>query len=69
MALPGIFGRVVTIWRRRSSGWRKRSARALGYDVLSFDDADESEKLIEVKTTGLGKFFPFFVTVNEVRCT
>jgi hypothetical protein len=41
----------------------------LGFDVLSFDDADESEKLVEVKTTGLGKFHPFLVTVNEVRCS
>jgi len=41
----------------------------LGFDVLSFDDQDESEKLIEVKTTGLGKFFPFYVTSNEVRCS
>jgi len=41
----------------------------LGFDVLSFDDQDESEKLIEVKTTGLGKFFPFYVTGNEVRCS
>jgi hypothetical protein len=41
----------------------------LGFDVLSYDDADESEKLIEVKATGLGKFFPFYVTVTEVRCS
>ena len=41
----------------------------LGFDVLSFDELDESEKLIEVKTTGLGKFFPFYVTGNEVRCS
>jgi hypothetical protein len=41
----------------------------LGFDVLSFDDQDESEKLIEVKTIGLGKFFPFYVTGNEVRCS
>jgi hypothetical protein len=41
----------------------------LGFDVLSFDDADESERLIEVKTTGWGKFFPFYVTINEVRCS
>jgi hypothetical protein len=41
----------------------------LGFDVLSFDDADESEKLVEVKATTLGKFFPFYVTVNEVRCS
>jgi hypothetical protein len=37
--------------------------------VLSFDGGDESEKLIEVKMTGLGKFFPFYVTANEVRCS
>lgn len=41
----------------------------LGFDVLSYDDVDESEKLVEVKTTGLGKFHPFLVTVNEVRCS
>jgi hypothetical protein len=28
----------------------------------------ESEKFIEVKTTGLGKQFPFYVTAIEVRC-
>ena len=37
--------------------------------MLSFDDADESEKLVEVKTTALGKFHPFYVTANKVRCS
>jgi hypothetical protein len=41
----------------------------LGFDVLSFGDADAAEKLIEVKATGLGKFFPFYVTATEVRCS
>jgi hypothetical protein len=41
----------------------------LGFDVLSFDDSDDSEKLVEVKATGLGKFHPFYVTANEVRCS
>jgi hypothetical protein len=41
----------------------------LGFDVLSFDEADDSERLLEVKATGLGKFFPFYVTANEVRCS
>src|SRR5438874_12478038 len=41
----------------------------LGFDVLSFDAADGSERLVEVKTTGLGKFFPFMVTDTEVRCS
>ena len=39
-----------------------------GYDLQSFN-ADGSTRLIEVKTTGLGKYFPFNVTVNEVRCS
>jgi hypothetical protein len=37
-----------------------------GYDIASFE-ADESPRLIEVKTTGSGKNFPFLVTSNEVR--
>lgn len=37
-----------------------------GYDIASFN-ADASPLLIEVKTTGLGKHFPFMVTANEVR--
>jgi hypothetical protein len=41
----------------------------LGFDVLSFDEADDSEQLLEAKTTGLGKHFPFYVTENEVRCS
>ena len=38
----------------------------VGYDIASFN-SDESPRLIEVKTTGLGKYFPFMVTANEVR--
>ena len=41
----------------------------LGFDILSFDEVDDSEQLLEVKTTGLGKLFPFYVTENEVRCS
>jgi hypothetical protein len=41
----------------------------LGFDILSFDEANESERMLEVKATGLGKFFPFYVTSNEVRCS
>jgi hypothetical protein len=41
----------------------------LGYDVLSYDDADDSKKLVAVKTTGLGKFFPFYLTATELRCS
>jgi hypothetical protein len=35
----------------------------------TFEEKDSSEKLIEVKTTVLGKFFPFFVTETGVRCS
>jgi hypothetical protein len=41
----------------------------LGFDILSFDVADDSKRMLEVKATGLGKFFPFYVTSNEVRCS
>lgn len=41
----------------------------VGFDVLSFDGADDTEWWIEVKTTDLGKYFPFVVTANEVRCS
>jgi Domain of unknown function (DUF3883) len=41
----------------------------VGFDILSFDENDESERFIEVKTTGLGKHFPFYVSANEVRCS
>lgn len=41
----------------------------VGFDVLSFDTATEAEMWIEVKTTGLGKYHPFLVTANEVRCS
>jgi hypothetical protein len=39
-----------------------------GYDIQSFDE-DGGTRLIEVKTTGLGKYFPFDVSANEVRCS
>ena len=54
---------VRVVWASQDIG------DGLGFDVLSFDDQDESEKLVEVKTTGLGKFFPFYVTGDEVRCS
>jgi len=41
----------------------------VGFDILSFDDADESKRYLEVKTTGSGKYFPFIVTDNELRCS
>ena len=37
----------------------------LGYDIHSFEGGGE-DRLIEVKTTGQGKYFPFAVTRNEL---
>ncbi len=51
------------LWASRDIG------DGLGFDILSFDEADDSERMLEIKTTGLGKFFPFLVTSNEVRCS
>lgn len=51
------------VWASREIG------DGLGFDILSFDEADDSERMLEIKTTGLGKFFPFLVTSNEVRCS
>jgi len=51
------------VWASRDIG------DGLGFDILSFDEADDSERMLEVKATGLGKFFPFYVTANEVRCS
>jgi hypothetical protein len=41
----------------------------LGFDILSFDESDGSELYVEVKATGLGKYFPFLVTDLELRCS
>ena len=41
----------------------------LGYDILSFDEVDDSDRPIEVKTTVYGKYFPFYVSANEVKCS
>lgn len=37
----------------------------LGYDVVSFDETTDSERLIEVKTTNQGRRAPFYLTANE----
>lgn len=41
----------------------------VGFDILSFDERDDSELCLEVKTTCLGRYFPFLVTENERRCS
>jgi len=51
------------VWASRDVG------EGLGFDIISFDEADDSERMLEVKATGLGKFFPFYVSSNEVRCS
>ena len=50
--------------------WVSQSrGNGLGFDVLSFDEEDESDRWIEVKTTTYGKHFPFYVSANEVKCS
>jgi hypothetical protein len=51
------------VWASREFG------DGLGFDIISFDETDDSERMLEVKATGLGKFSPFYVTSNEVRCS
>jgi hypothetical protein len=58
---------VGVTFHSRSNG-RRRSRDGAGYDIRSFN-SDASPRLIEVKPTGLGKYFPFNVTVNEVPCS
>jgi hypothetical protein len=41
----------------------------IGFDVLSFDEQTDAERLVEVKTTGMGKYAAFYVSSNEVRCS
>ena len=55
---PDLARRVEWIADTRGDG--------ASYDIASFNH-DASPRLIEVKTTGLGKQFPFMVTANEVR--
>jgi hypothetical protein len=55
---PDLAKRVEWIAATRGDG--------AGYDITSFNK-DDSVRLIEIKTTGLGKQFPFIVTANEVR--
>lgn len=51
------------VWASREIG------DGLGFDIISYDESDDSERMLEVKATGLGKYFPFYVTSNEVRCS
>jgi hypothetical protein len=40
----------------------------LGFDVWSFEEKDETDRLIEVNTTGMGKYTALDVTAVELRC-
>lgn len=37
-----------------------------GYDIRSFDETQDQERFIEVKTTHSGKYQPFMISENEV---
>jgi Domain of unknown function (DUF3883) len=55
---PDLSERVEWVADTRGDG--------IGYDIQSFN-ADGSARLVEVKTTGLSRHFPFMVTANELR--
>lgn len=55
---PDLSKRVEWVAQTRGDG--------LGYDIASFN-RDGTDRLIEVKTTGLGKHFPFYISANEVQ--
>jgi hypothetical protein len=57
---PDLSKRIVWTSEMRGDG--------AGYDIASFNE-DGSRRFIEVKTTALGKAFPFYVSANEVRCS
>ena len=49
-------------------GWvSNTSGNGLGYDIVSFGHECGDELHLEVKTTTLGRHFPFMVSANEVR--
>ena len=54
---PDLAKRVVWVSDTEGDG--------AGFDIRSFNP-DESPRLIEVKTTGLTKYHPFYVSPNEV---
>jgi hypothetical protein len=51
------------VWASRDIG------DGLGFDIISHNESDGSERMLEVKTTGLGKYFPFCLSAGEVRCS
>jgi hypothetical protein len=54
---PDLANRIVWVSRDEGDG--------AGFDIRSFDE-DATPRLIEVKTTGLAKYHPFYVSPNEV---
>ena len=50
--------------------WTSRErGDGVGFDILSFDEVDDTERMIEVKGTRSGRHTPFYVSQNEVRCS
>jgi hypothetical protein len=57
---PDLAKRIA--WVSRDEG------DAAGFDIRSFNP-DDGLRLIEVKTTGLAKYHPFYVSPNEVAAS
>lgn len=47
--------------------WVSREDDYAGYDILSYDINEKSEKFIEVKTTSGSKNTPFYISENELK--
>jgi hypothetical protein len=52
-------------WAKQVTWVSRDEGDGAGYDIRSFND-DGTPRLIEVKTTGLAKYHPFYVSPNEV---
>jgi uncharacterized protein DUF3883 len=48
---------------------KEKGSAETGYDILSFDPVNGTEKRIEVKTTRGAATSPFYLTGREVRCS
>jgi hypothetical protein len=57
---PDLAKRIAWVSRDEGDG--------AGFDIRSFN-ADATPRLIEVKTTGLAKYHPFYVSPNEVAAS
>jgi len=49
--------------------FRHLTGDGLGFEVLFFDEVNDSERVMMLMTTKTSEYSPFFVTSNEMRCS